>query len=163
MGYVLQGVIAPTRALRPCRTFINGIVADLDQGLGLMPLTPGLFDEVRRGGEADPRFAAARLFPPGFEAMLAALSAADPVAYVEAEYFGGVGSQFAAVWRGRTLVLGPLILEEDESRPAAGWSPISQALRHLGVTAAGHYDEFDAIRLGRHRNLQDWVPADPPS
>lgn len=128
-----------------------------------MPMTPGLFDEVRQGGEADPRFAPAQLFPPGFEAVLAAWSAVDPVAYVEAEYFGGVGSQFAAVWRGGTLVLGPLILGEDEPRPAAGWSPISQALRHLGVTADGHYDEFDAIRLGRHRHVEDWIPARPPS
>jgi hypothetical protein len=85
---------------------------------------PALFDETRQGGEADQRFAPAQLFPPGFEAVLAAWSAVDPVAYVEAEYFGGIGSQFAAVWRGGTLVLGPLILREDEPRPAPGWSPI---------------------------------------
>jgi hypothetical protein len=119
VGYVLQGVIAPARALRPCRAFANGVVADLGQGLGLMPMTPGLFDEVRQGGEADPRFAPAQLFPPGFEAVLAAWSAVDPVAYVEADYFGGVGSQFAAAWRGGTLVLGPLTLKEDQPWPAS--------------------------------------------
>jgi len=89
--------------------------------------------------------------------MLASWSVVDPVAYVEAEYFGGIGSQFAAVWHGAALVLGPLMLAEDEPRPDAGWSPISQALRHLGVSADGHYDEFDAVHLGRHRDTQDWI------
>ena len=95
--------------------------------------------------------------------VLAAWSVVDPVAYVEAEYFGGIGSQFVAVWQGGTLVLGPLVLTEDEPWPAPGWSPISQALRHLGVSVDGHYDEFDAIDLGRHRHVEDWVPTRPPS
>ena len=162
MGYVLRCVIAPARALLPGRAFANGVVADLGQGLGLIPMTTALFDEVRLSSEADPRFAPAQLFPPGFEVVLAAWSAVDPVAYVEAEYFGGAGSQFAALWRGGVLILGPLILEEDKPWPAPGWSPISQALRHLGVTAGGHYDEFDAIRLGRHRDVEDWIPGRPP-
>lgn len=163
MGYVLQGVIASVRALRPCRAFVNGVVVDLGQGLGLVPMTPALFDEVRHGDEADPRFAPAHLFPPGFEVVLGTWSAVDPVAYVEADYFGGIGSQFAAVWREGTVVLGPLVLTEDEPRPAPGWSPISQALRHLGVSVDGQYDEFDAIGLGRHRHVEDWLPARPPS
>ncbi|GAA4161685.1 hypothetical protein GCM10022251_41550 [Phytohabitans flavus] len=134
---------------------------DLGQGLGLMPMTPALFDELRRGDEVDPQFTPARLFPPRFEVMLAAWSVVDPVAYVEAEYFGVIGSQFAAVWQGGTLVLGPLVLTEDEPWPAPGWSPISQSLRHLGVSADGHYDEFDAIGLGRHRHVEDWLPTRP--
>ncbi|WP_162908413.1 hypothetical protein [Allorhizocola rhizosphaerae] len=85
------------------------------------------------------------------------------MAYVELDYFGGVGSQFAAVWHGGILVLGPLVLTEDEPLPAPGWSPISQALRRLGVSVDGHYDEFDAIGLGRHRHVEDWLPARPPS
>lgn len=163
MGYVLQSVIAPAQALRPCRAFVNGMVADLGEGLGLMPMTPDLFDEVRQGDEIAPRFGPTQLFPPGFEAVLAGWSVVDPVAYVEAEYFGGIGSQFAAVWRGGTLVLGPLALAEDEPRPAPGGSPISQALRHPGVSADGHYDEFDAIRLGRHRSVEDWIGSRRPS
>ena len=163
MSYVLQCVIAAAQALRPCRAFVNGVVVDLGEGLGLLPMTPDLFDEVRQGDEVDPRFAPAQLFAPGFEVVLASWSAVDPVAYVEADYLGGIGSQFAAVWRGGTLLLGPLVLAEDEPRPAPGWSPISQALRHLGVSADGHHDEFDAIRLGRHRHVEDWIGARPLS
>jgi hypothetical protein len=163
VSYVLQCVIAPARALVPCQAFVNAVIADLGRGLSLVPMTPGLFDEVRGGDNGDPQFASAQLFPPRFEAVLADWSLIEPVAYVEAEYFGGVGSQFAAVWRRGALVLGPLVLAEDEPRPAAGMSPISQALRQLGVSAGGHYDEFDAIGLGRHRDLEDWPPASPQS
>ncbi|WP_162907626.1 hypothetical protein [Allorhizocola rhizosphaerae] len=53
MSYVLQGVIAPAGALRPCRALVNGVVVDLGQCLGLVPMTPALFDEVRRGDEGD--------------------------------------------------------------------------------------------------------------
>jgi hypothetical protein len=49
---------------------------------------------------------------------------------VEAEFFGGVGTQAAAVWEGGRLVFGPVIMEEAEPVPVAG-TPISQALaRH---------------------------------
>jgi hypothetical protein len=161
VGYELRGIIAPARALRPLRAFVNGVVVDLGQGLGLVPMTPALFDEIRRGDEAGLRFAPARLFPPRLDLLLAAWSVDDPLAYVEADYFGGIGSQFAVAWHGGALVLGPLVLTEDEPWPAPGWSPISQALRHLGVSVGRHYDEFDAIGLGRHRSAQDWISAPP--
>ncbi|MET8846651.1 hypothetical protein [Amycolatopsis sp. NPDC004625] len=36
-------------------------------------------------------------------------------------------------------------------------SPISQALRALGVRRGSHLDEFDAAGLGRHRRTEDWL------
>lgn len=44
--------------------------------------------------------------------------------------------------------------------PAEG-SPISRALRWPGVDAGRHFDEFDAVRLGRHRETDDWLPPTP--
>lgn len=81
---------------------------------------------------------------------------AGPVAYVEAEYFGGVGEQAAAVWDGGALVLGPLHEPEGQPSPPAG-SPISQALRRLGVEAGAGEDEFTAAGLGRHRDVEGWL------
>ncbi|NUO46553.1 MAG: hypothetical protein HOV82_31520 [Streptomyces sp.] len=46
--------------------------------------------------------------PGGFEGLLARWSVGGPVACVEAEYFGGVGEQRAAVRGGGSLALGPL-------------------------------------------------------
>lgn len=164
MSYVLRGVVAPTHALQACRALAHGVTVSLEQGLDLLPMTHELFEEARRGDEIDARFALCQLFPAGFEAVLAEWSVAGRVAYLEAEYFGGIGSQFAVVWQRGSIVLGPLVTTEDEPPPAQGWSPISQALRHLGASADGHYDEFDAVGLGRHRYVDDWLKAlSPPT
>lgn len=75
---------------------------------------------------------------------------------LEAEYFGGIGTQGAQVWDGGTVVLGPLHLAEGEPFPPGG-SPISRALRRLGTVKHGHLDEFDAVGLGRHRVTDEWL------
>jgi hypothetical protein len=35
--------------------------------------------------------------------------------------------------------------------------PDSPALRRLGVSAQGYVDEFEAVGLARHRNMDDWL------
>lgn len=106
MGYELHAVIADEALLRAASPDIPGArVARLRQGLSLLPITDELFDSVTDGGsEGVPGF---WRLPPGLEKLLAQWSAAGPVAYVEAEYFGGVGEQRAAVWAGGALVWGP--------------------------------------------------------
>jgi hypothetical protein len=84
-------------------------------------------------------------------------STAGPIGYVEADYFGGVGTQRAALWADGRLTLGPLSVEVRQDWPAEG-SPISQVLARLGVDRTGHYDEFDAAGLAEHRHTEDWLP-----
>jgi len=80
------------------------------------------------------------------------------VAYVEAEYFGGVGEQHAAIWDGGALVWGPMSIGFRQSIPPQG-AAISQALRRIGVICSdGSHDEFDAVGLRRHRHHEDWLP-----
>ncbi|MFZ4239691.1 hypothetical protein ACOZGD_31515 [Streptomyces murinus] len=69
-------------------------------------MTDEVFDAVTDGG-TEGALGFWRL-PGGFEKLLARWSAAGPVAYVEAEYFGGTGEQRAAVSADGELVLGPL-------------------------------------------------------
>jgi hypothetical protein len=68
------------------------------------------------------------------------------IAYVEAELFGGDGAQAAAVWDEGSLVFGPVVADD----------AINQALRVLGVAKKEHFDEFEALSLGRHRNTDEW-------
>lgn len=155
MGYDLHAVIAEGEALRGvARDLPAARLASIGQGLSLMPMTDALFDSV-----ADGRGVGTLEFwrlPGGFEETLAAWSAGGPVAYVEAEYFGGVGEQRAAVWNGGTIVLGPLHVEEGQPFPPDG-SPISQALRRLGIVASAGEDEFSAAGLDRHRHGEAWI------
>lgn len=155
MGYELQAVIAHCDLLHAVtRDRPEALVAALEQGLALLPITDEFFDSVTDGSRAGGL--GFRCLPGGFEHRLAEWSLVGPIAYVEADYFGGVGSQRAAVWSGGELVFGPLNVAVGEAFSAEG-SPVSQALRCLGVVADDGADEFDAVGLGRHRHGDDWV------
>ncbi|MET7486861.1 hypothetical protein [Streptomyces sp. NPDC005538] len=153
MAYVLQAVIAGEELLRAASRNIPGArVAPLGQGLSLLPMTDEVFDTVT-DGSAPGSLGFWRL-PGAFDETLAEWSAAGPVAYVEAEYFGGVGEQRAAVWVDGALALGPL-----EEPPTMELSAISQALRRLGATSGPGQDEFTAVGLDRHRHHDGWLSA----
>ncbi|MFD3416715.1 hypothetical protein [Streptomyces decoyicus] len=157
MGYELQAVIAGGELLCAASRDLSGAgVVPLDQDLSLMPMTNELFDAFT-GGSADRASGFWRL-PGGFGRLLAQWSTAGPVAYVEAEYFGGAGEQQAAVWSDGAVVLGPLHAPEGQPFPRAG-SPIAQALRRLGAVADAAGDEFSAVGLDRHRHTEDWIAS----
>ncbi|MFF4463210.1 hypothetical protein ACFY13_27170 [Streptomyces mirabilis] len=153
VGYELQAVIANDEVLRGAsRDLPTARVVSLGQGLSLMPITDQLFDAATDGTVGSLGF---WRLPGGFDKRLADWSAAGVVAYVEAEYFGGVGEQHAAVWADGAVVLGPLLVAESQHFGSAG-SPISQALRRLGVVAYAPTDEFATVGLDRHRHSEDW-------
>lgn len=155
MGYYLQAVVAT----HPVLSNLVGAteqahIVPLGQQLSLLPMTDALFDAVTVANAARPN--GFWKMPAGFDRALAACSTNGPLAYLEADYFGGTGSQNAQTWDGGHVVLGPLHLVENQPFPADG-SPVSQALRRLGVDKGRHHDEFDAIGLGRHRDTNDWL------
>lgn len=155
--YRLQAVIAAEHVLRDlvgaCE---DANIAPLNQGLSLLPMIDEFFDAVTV--REMPKLDGFWKIPAGFHLALAACSANGPVAYVEADYFGGTGEQSAMVWDAGQIVLGHLRLAGKISIPDAG-TPISQALRRLGVTKGVHQDEFDAVGLHRHRDTAQWLPS----
>ncbi|WP_026925181.1 hypothetical protein [Glycomyces arizonensis] len=153
--YNLQAVVASHATLSGlARGVESAVVVPLAQGISLLAMTDALFDEINV--ERAPRPGRFWKLPAGFDRTLADRSVAGPVAYLEAEYFGGAGSQCAQVWDRGRIALGPLELAEGEPHPGGG-SPIARALRRLGVDKAGHHDEFDAVGLGRCRDTDDWL------
>ncbi|MER5549772.1 hypothetical protein ABT072_47120 [Streptomyces sp. NPDC002589] len=157
--YCLQAVIATESVLRELAGSITeASIVPLGQHLWLLPMTDALFDTVAAAGAPELDGKA----PAGFDRLLTACSETGPVAYVEAEYFGGAGTQTAQVWDAGKTVLGPLFLAEGEPSPTSG-TPISQALRRLGAAKGDHVDEFSAVGLGRHRDTDDWLsPRNQP-
>ncbi|MGW0908366.1 hypothetical protein [Streptomyces sp. NPDC002853] len=154
MGYDLQAVIGGEVLRAAARELPAARLAPIGQGLSLMPMTEALLTSFADGGD-DGVLGFWRLSD-RFAKTLADWSTAGPVAYAEAEYFGGAGEQTAVVWDGGTIALGPLHEPENTPSPPAG-SPISQALRRLGVVAATGEDEFTAVGLGRHRSVEAWA------
>ncbi|MGW7071035.1 hypothetical protein ACWGII_27800 [Streptomyces sp. NPDC054855] len=160
MGYDLQAVIGGDVLRAAARDLPAARLAPLGQGLSLMPMTEALLasfaDSGDGGDDGDDGVLGFWRLSARFAATLADWSTAGPVAYAEAECFGGAGEQTAVVWEGGTLTLGPLHEPENTPSPPAG-SPISQALRRLGVVAATGEDEFTAVGLGRHRSVEGWA------
>jgi hypothetical protein len=75
------------------------------------------------------------------------LSGSGKVAYVEAEFFGGVGTQANCLFAIGRLVSGPTVHEH----------AINEALRFVGVEVCGATDEFDTVGLGRCRSTEQWL------
>ncbi|MEV8096648.1 hypothetical protein [Kitasatospora sp. NPDC085879] len=156
MSYELNALLATADLLDVVAAEVPvAQVARLAQGLALIPMTERLHGVLNVPGDrTEPGFTR---FPAGFGRRLEAWSQAGPIAYVEADFFGGAGTQQAAVWLHGRIELGPLRTEEGEPSPDEG-TPISQALRRLGATVAqGRFDEFDAIGLGAQRRSADWL------
>ena len=84
--------------------------------------------------------------PEGITLIAESIAKTDRTVYVEAEFFGGTGTQAHVTWD----------REGHASKPVVDASAINAALRFLGVQIGDHHDEFDALGLGRHRATEEW-------
>lgn len=90
--------------------------------------------------------------PPALRSLCAALSAHGPVAYVEAEIFGGSGTQAHALFpAGGTDAL--VSVSEDA---------INSALEWLRVLPLDGKDRFDTVGLAKHRDTDSWMVGANP-
>lgn len=120
----------------------------LSQGLALLPLRDVDMDAflVPPLGEAAAGFL--YLFAQLSEQLQEA-SKGSPMAYIETDYFGGIGSQAAIVFVEGRLAYGAL---------AGPIGVINGALRLLGVEISGQaHDEFEAVGLSRYRHNDAWL------
>lgn len=73
---------------------------------------------------------------------------------IQTDYFGGVGSQAAAVYRGDLVVIVPE--QSSFGPPEKSFGPINKALSFLGVAALGNCcDEFTVVGLHQYRDFDD--------
>jgi hypothetical protein len=113
--------------------------------LTLFPLTARYVDYwAERLGIPENRFTGPLLNFDVVHHMIRRIAPEPLFAVIETDYFGGRGTQSAAVYRG-----------EAEVTPgeSAGGGPINRALRLLGVVAVPPKDEFDTVGLGSYRNF----------
>ena len=146
MSYTLQAIIGAREVFEKWRN--EGLAhVELTDMLTMIPLTAALrtrFDIPRLPltdeGEQP-------VLPDSLNSLCKELSRAGLVAYVEAEFFGGAGSQAHVLFSQGTMIAGPVVAER----------AINQALRQLSVHSESNMDEFDAVGLGRHRHTDAWV------
>ena len=150
MAYTLEAIISKTSILDNLASeFGNAKVIPLNEGLSLIPLTEALFGELQGhlGVRGKSLFDELWQLSAAAEQFALQLSQKGAVAYVEAEFFGGVGEQAAIVLQKGQVVAGPWRVTD----------AINQALRQLGVDRKNYYDEFEAVDLSRHRATEEWL------
>ncbi|MER7209389.1 hypothetical protein ABT340_20195 [Streptosporangium sp. NPDC000239] len=98
------------------------------------------------------------LMSPGFTERLRGWSRGGRIAYVEADFWGGNGSQAAALWENGRQSWGPGYASIRVGPPHEGW-PINAVLARLGVIGAGALDLFDTVGFGRERDMEGWRRA----
>jgi hypothetical protein len=151
MGHAIQGIIVPPEPAAHAASVPEATLTPLKAaGLAFVPMTDDLFERLTTlfpapSGRAYAEFW--KLSPSG-SLWMKNISAAGRVAYVETEYFGGIGRQAAAVWEAGRLALGP-------SQGPVG--PINDALRFLGVARTQVDDEFTEAGLNHYRSNDDWL------
>ena len=85
--------------------------------------------------------------PPQIQKLCEQLSQGRALAYIEAEFFGGGGTQACVIFTDGRQVGQPIVSE----------TAINEALHILGVSKGNAHDEFEAVGLGAHRDTDAWL------
>ncbi|OKI43872.1 hypothetical protein [Micromonospora sp. CB01531] len=162
MSYQLSAVVADVELLREQTADLDhAVLAALRQDFALLPVTPQLVTELT--GEL-PDFctdepSAAQPFQlvlsPLVSEMLAGWSRRGPVAYLEAEFAGGLGHQSAVVWLGGAVSWGPRF-DGTLDGARTEW-PINAALARLGAEPGPWIDPFAELGLHLERDTAGWL------
>lgn len=158
MGHYIHGFIAKTDALQHAAlTLTDARCVPLDLGFSFLPVTDSLVAESDNAPHDILHCLSSRLIQ---WAELA--SKESPIAYIETEYHGGMGSQSSIVWSAGQCVFGPTETVDGYRDGKMIETPlldgaINQSVRHLGVDRGNVSDEFGALGLGWHRSNEDWL------
>jgi len=135
----------------------RAVICPLVQNFSLLPITDALTGELAStAADASTPTTPLPYLLDGLHALALDISRRAPVAYVMTSYFGGHGRQDALAWDNGELRFSPSTNGYDQPWPH---TPISQALRAIGVVADAGLDEFDTVGLGRHRKTHRWADS----
>ncbi|GMV30811.1 MAG: hypothetical protein AMXMBFR59_29360 [Rhodanobacteraceae bacterium] len=153
MAHFVTGLIARQAALKNvATTYRLPEPIPLTDVLSLIPLDPDAL-EALLPDEQHAFYDGFNYLSPALAQVLRRASDRCVLLYFETEYFGGMGTQGAAVFRDGEIVFGP---------QSAELGPINNALAVLGVRPqAPAIDEFETVGLQRHRSIAEWLAATP--
>lgn len=148
MGHTLRAIVGKAQPVAQlARNWRLARLVVLPQGFALVPVTTPLHQDIID------LFAEKLLKPHDDLALLSAAlervirdaSHGAQLAYIETDYFGGIGTQSAIGWENGAVACGPFGSNSNER-------PINTVLAWMGTIAYPGSDEFDALTLGRFRD-----------
>jgi len=150
MAHCLQAIVARSDVVDKLRARYPQLPqVAARQGFVILPVDADFIDSVTgaRPAQSTDEF---MLLTAAFDELLRRLSSLGPIAYIETDYFGGVGGQGAAVYSG-----GETAMEPEWRRSG----PIDRALRLIGVKRLLLGDRFRALGLEAYRSNDDLIEA----
>ncbi|SCE72467.1 hypothetical protein GA0074695_0614 [Micromonospora viridifaciens] len=162
MSYQLSAVVADVELLRGQTADLDhAVLAALRQDFALLPVTPQLVQELTgrlpdfATGEPSVEQPFQLVLSPALSELLAGWSRQGPVAYLEAEFAGGLGHQAAVVWLGGAVSWGPRY-DGTLDGPRTE-RPINAALARLGAEPGPWIDPFAELGLHLERDTAGWL------
>ena len=157
MSYMLSGFIAKCGIFDKYRHSHPRVsVATLTEEFDLLLNDEYLRQALGKSMSGDPEGFEHWLLSEEVITLVSELSMQTPVAYVLADFFGGIGSQSSAVWKkGKMTMKSQTCI----TRIPQSFGPVNAALKEMGVIATEGKDEFETIGLNRHRQMEDWFEA----
>lgn len=164
MGHFIRALVyRPSSLGGRTKIYSEETRVSLEQGLELLLMRDDLLDQLETTHSGLPtNLGDAKLDLPNLDTTFAALacelSAFSKIAYVETDFFGGIGRQSAVLWDEGLIVFGPKT-ESSNSRSgpptpeSLAASPINSVLRQLGARKKGQIDEFAGVGLNRIRSM----------
>lgn len=162
MGHCLRAIIGPrSTVLAFAGRWSRADLVPLPQDFAFVPLSPALHEDIVELTAVE----GPSNFSEFLELSIAAVQAIaqdsqhGPLGYIETDYFGGIGSQSAAIWERGQLTFGPLKQTVNWSgdeyvRTPTGQGPINQALARMGAWPRRGMDLFDTLGLGKYRSVE---------
>lgn len=146
--YIVTGLIGRGDTLmRLGGTLAGQPYFSLSRGFAFLPLDDENLEKVV-GPTDDEPIGTWQYLTPSLIDLLRTASKIGGLAYVETEYFGGIGGQGAAVFLAGEITFDPQCAEQ---------GVINKALALLGVSSHPEcVDAFEAIGLDRHRSNDDF-------
>jgi hypothetical protein len=144
--HVIQAFAGRLSAMRSAAEQLGAGYVELPSGLALVPATDALLERPSTIAATVAPFS--MLTRDALERWREVVSG-DAFGYLETNYWGGVGTQSAAAWRGLETLVEPAMRE----------NAVNDALRALGVVRTFDRDEWDTVGLARFRSTEALIAA----
>ena len=144
MGHCVRAIIGANKDIQRIENDWFAKEIKLPQGYGMIFLTDVLLDDIGELFESanessDPETVTSYL--------LQNYSFHTKLSYIEADYFGGIGTQSGILYENGNISI----------PPCSGKGAINILLRELGVWREVNKDEFDSLNLGIYRRMDKWI------